>query len=294
MALKKCKECDKEVSTKADKCPHCGAKQKSKGIGCGGLILIIIVIGIIGSQISEYNQKAEQRKQAAHLEEINRQKNEKRQKETKAFEENIENHYVALVKLVKEQQFDNALAEINLFKKFHKISYKDVSNYYKTIGTKSLSDKVKNLRSSDIDGNLKIYKELLVLNPNEKIYKDKVAYYQKKWDQYLKKREENEYRESCQLELINSHWSEEYDYAIYEGQVKNISNLKLENVQAVVTWYDENGNMITSSSALIEYNPILPGQSSPFKVMKTYNPAMKKAGAEFSHLMGGTIKTYLK
>ena len=75
--------------------------------------------------------------------------------------------------------------------------------------------------------------------------------------------------------------------------MKNISSLKLKNVQAVVTWYDRNDNMITSSSALIEYNPILPGQSSPFKVMKTYNPAMQKAGVEFNHLMGGTIRTYL-
>lgn len=101
-------------------------------------------------------------------------------------------------------------------------------------------------------------------------------------------------RASCQLELVNTLWSEGYGYATYEGQVKNISNSKLKNVQAVVTWYDRNDNMITSSSALIEYNPILPGQSSPFKVMKTYNPAMGKAGVEFSHLMGGTIRTCRK
>ena len=94
------------------------------------------------------------------------------------------------------------------------------------------------------------------------------------------------------MEIVSSSWTKEYGYATYEGQVKNVSSLKLENVQAVVTWYDKNGNMITSDSALIEYNPILPGQSSPFKVMKTYNPAMEKAGVEFSHLMGGTIRTY--
>lgn len=54
MALKKCKECGKEVSTKADKCPHCGAKVKS-GIGCLGLIGIIFLIGMFGSMFGESN-----------------------------------------------------------------------------------------------------------------------------------------------------------------------------------------------------------------------------------------------
>jgi len=302
MALKKCKECGKEVSTKADLCPHCGAKQKRKGIGCGGVLLILIVIGFIGfivSQFSEYKQKAEESKQAIQKEEVRKQEkekqqNEKTQNEKKAFEESMENHYAELVKFADQQQFDNALSKVNSFRKFGRTDYKDVNKYYKTIRTKSIAQKVKKLPASDIDGNLKLYEELLALNPNEQSYKNKVVHYQAKWNQYIKEKQKKEYKASCQLEIINTRWSEEHGYATYEGQVKNISNSKLKNVQAVATWYDRNDNMITSSSALIEYNPILPGQTSPFKVMKTYNPAMKKAGVEFSHLMGGTIRTYLK
>ena len=92
------------------------------------------------------------------------------------------------------------------------------------------------------------------------------------------------------LELVNSSWHEESGYAIFEGQVKNISSSPLENVEAVVSFYDGGGGFITSSDALIDFNPILPGQTSPFKVMKTENPAMKKAGVEFKHLMGGSIR----
>lgn len=50
MALKSCKECGKEVSSKAEKCPNCGAPVKRKGSGCLGaiglifLLLIFIVI----------------------------------------------------------------------------------------------------------------------------------------------------------------------------------------------------------------------------------------------------------
>lgn len=51
MALRTCKECGKEVSSRADKCPNCGAPVKRKGIGCCGGILILLFIGIIASAI---------------------------------------------------------------------------------------------------------------------------------------------------------------------------------------------------------------------------------------------------
>ena len=92
-----------------------------------------------------------------------------------------------------------------------------------------------------------------------------------------------------QLELVKYTWQTEYGYAILEGQVTNISLQPLTNVAAVASFYDTNGGFITSSDALIDYNPILPGQTSPFKVMATQNPAMKKARVEFKELLGGTI-----
>jgi hypothetical protein len=92
-----------------------------------------------------------------------------------------------------------------------------------------------------------------------------------------------------QLELVRFNWSIEYGYAILEGQVRNISPRALQNVAAVASFYDTSGGFIGSADALIDYNPILPGQTSPFKVMRTENPAMKKAGVEFKYLMRGTI-----
>lgn len=54
MALKKCKECGKDVSTKAASCPNCGTVIKKK-TGClgyiGAVVLVLIVLGIIGSLI---------------------------------------------------------------------------------------------------------------------------------------------------------------------------------------------------------------------------------------------------
>ena len=47
MALIKCKECGKEVSSEAETCPHCGARIASKSMGCGSIVGIVIVVGII-------------------------------------------------------------------------------------------------------------------------------------------------------------------------------------------------------------------------------------------------------
>lgn len=98
-----------------------------------------------------------------------------------------------------------------------------------------------------------------------------------------------------ELEVVSFRWgrTEGGNYAEAKGQVKNISGKSLKSVAAVVTFSDKSGGFITSSDALIDYNPILPGQTSPFSVMETYNPAMRTGTATvaFKFLMGGTIPT---
>ena len=93
-----------------------------------------------------------------------------------------------------------------------------------------------------------------------------------------------------QLECLGYRWHIESGFAILEGRVKNITSQSMKNVTAVASFYDGSNGFITSSDAIIDYNPILPGQVSPFRVMQTENPAMKKAGIEFKYLMGGTIQ----
>lgn len=52
MALIKCKECGSEVSSAAETCPKCGARVAAKPMGCGTLIGIILLGGIIVSVFS--------------------------------------------------------------------------------------------------------------------------------------------------------------------------------------------------------------------------------------------------
>jgi hypothetical protein len=94
-----------------------------------------------------------------------------------------------------------------------------------------------------------------------------------------------------QLALISSkgYESDGGGYYIIEGQVRNISTQSLNNVTAVGIWSDKDGDFIKSDDAIIDYNPILPGQTSPFKTMSTGNPAMSRYRVEFKTLMGGTL-----
>lgn len=52
MALIKCKECGTEISSKAETCPKCGARVAAKKMGCGTLIGVIFIGGILFSVFS--------------------------------------------------------------------------------------------------------------------------------------------------------------------------------------------------------------------------------------------------
>lgn len=91
------------------------------------------------------------------------------------------------------------------------------------------------------------------------------------------------------LELKGYDWYKDSEYTIAEGEVKNRSDERIENLMAVVSVYDKNGNFITSKDSLIEYNPLLAGQTSPFKVYVRWNPEMHRAKVEFKTFNGTVI-----
>lgn len=95
------------------------------------------------------------------------------------------------------------------------------------------------------------------------------------------------------LAKLSEHFSKENGFDIISGEVKNITQQKLTNVQVVTTLYDRNHSVIKISDALIEYNPILPGQTSPYRTITTDNPAITTEVTTFKFLLGGKIETTL-
>ena len=93
------------------------------------------------------------------------------------------------------------------------------------------------------------------------------------------------------LKVLSWSCGGEYGYSNVQGEVQNISSENLPNVQVVGEFKTADGDLIKTADAMIDYNPILPGQKSPFKALTTSNPAIKKCGMSFKFLMGGEIPT---
>lgn len=89
------------------------------------------------------------------------------------------------------------------------------------------------------------------------------------------------------LEVQSWRCDKEHGYAYVRGEVKNVSNRKLEHVEAVGTFRTKSGELVKSSDSLIDYNPIMPGQTSPFSTGTSDNPQMERCELGFKFLLGG-------
>jgi hypothetical protein len=78
-------------------------------------------------------------------------------------------------------------------------------------------------------------------------------------------------------------------YFVVEGQVRNLTNEPLHHMGASVSWLDRNGKFVAAERNLIDYDPILPGQVSPFHVMSSRNPEITGYSLEFVEWIGGTV-----
>lgn len=91
-----------------------------------------------------------------------------------------------------------------------------------------------------------------------------------------------------QLVLESWTWSMDDNFVKASGEVTNVSDRPLENAEVQVTYRTADGTMVKSGDALVDYNPILAGQTSPFETIDTMNPEMNTASISFKELMGGT------
>jgi hypothetical protein len=74
-----------------------------------------------------------------------------------------------------------------------------------------------------------------------------------------------------------------------EGEVRNISGQSLNAVWAVVSYYTAAGEYVRSDTAPIEFQPILPHQTSPFHIVGPENPAITRWKLQFKIFGGGTV-----
>lgn len=272
------------------------APRSSSG-GCGiaalavvlGSVVVLVLLVLIGNyqEAAEKTRraKAEQRAEAQRIELLESQKEENFEAAAVASSEGRYAEAVELLKKVQEVApnypgLQEALAT--------------AEGEAKRVAEEERQAEVKRLVAStrtvtDAEGLAAIYKRLAMLEPENAEYRKKYESYDNK---AIAQRVRERLRKEAPLRLQSWRWGEEYSYAVAEGRVRNVSDQPLKNVTAVVTWYSSSGELITSDNALIEYNPIMPGQASPFKVMARWNPQMEKATVEFKELLGGRIEHY--
>ena len=96
---------------------------------------------------------------------------------------------------------------------------------------------------------------------------------------------------TMKLALLAGSCTSEYGFNRCSGSVKNLTEQSLKNIEVVTEWVDANGTVQKSDEAIIKYNPVLPGQDSPWETIGTANPALTKFRVRFKELLGGTIAT---
>ena len=95
--------------------------------------------------------------------------------------------------------------------------------------------------------------------------------------------------EPTPLEVQSWRCDKESGFIFVRGEVKNISSGKLENVIAVAEFRTKDGELVKAEDALVDYNPIMPGQKSPFSAGGTDNPSIRSCQVAFKYLGGGSI-----
>ena len=204
MALKKCKECGKEISSKAPNCPNCGApvkKQKSR-VGCLGTIVIafvgLMIIGYIIQSCEDSSKKREARKQAAIAEqkakEVVDRKAELAKKNLDYFEKNKSAIITEITNYYNKGDYQKAVSEAKKYIKSNDTELKEIYGKAKSIldelnrkkREKEILAILKKVPASQFETNKNFFHQLLQLYPDNTNYKKKYEYYTAKFEEKLK------------------------------------------------------------------------------------------------------------
>ncbi len=90
----------------------------------------------------------------------------------------------------------------------------------------------------------------------------------------------------CDLELLAVDSYRQGGLVVVEGRISNVGRRALSLVWAVAQWYDRQWQPVKSFSAPIRQDPLLPAQSSPFRVVATDHPDIAYYTIDFREAEG--------
>jgi hypothetical protein len=166
--IKRCKKCGKQFISKFETCPDCdaqGNRSRSRKI----IFFAIVILALIHLLLffsRQYDSAKSPDPPAREAE-----------AEHTIFIENIEQHYQKLVESFNKRDVGMVIDELILFRKYDRFNYKGVVQIKDKI-VLYLEEKVHGLPVSRSLDNLKIYRQLLKLEPDNPRYQYKVSFYE--------------------------------------------------------------------------------------------------------------------
>lgn len=90
------------------------------------------------------------------------------------------------------------------------------------------------------------------------------------------------------LALLSSHAAQSStgDFWYVQGEIKNLTEQRISNIQAVTTWYDAKDMRLTVDTEMIDLKTLQPGQTSPFRTISRFQPNMSRFKVEFRSQVG--------
>jgi tetratricopeptide (TPR) repeat protein len=110
-------------------------------------------------------------------------------------------------------------------------------------------------------------------------------------NQYAAKAQQsiNTRQANAEIHLNNFNCRSQYGYVITEGEVTNISNSPIRHLEIIASIYSSDGSFMRSDSALVTYDPVMPGQTTPFKAIGPYNPMISTCKVAFKRFSGAVV-----
>lgn len=69
----------------------------------------------------------------------------------------------------------------------------------------------------------------------------------------------------------------------------NRTDKPISRLMAVGTFTNASHDLIKSATGMVEYQPLMPGQKSPYKVMASLNPLINQCHVAFKIMFGSQI-----
>lgn len=322
MATRKCKDCGNQVSTRAKQCPQCGAPVKRKS-GCLGaialLFLVFVVIGIISSSVDQKPKpKPKSPAPQAHSSsapttpavpkatpkppppqappqpvppdwdarrgelygQFLRQFTTPQVGSTISVQLKQGNTMQGVIKSLTEDEIEIQRGSATMGFMKTQLSPKSRIRCFAADFATLKADAQVEMEKSEFDAKRRAEHERTLADQRRRAEAEA---------RRAEARRAQERVASAQLVLYDWSWSVEHGYVTVEGQVGNISGRKLKNVEALAQFYTADKTFVTSDTGLVEYNPLMPGQVSPFKVMLPHNPMIKTASISFKIMWGDAL-----